>query len=507
MRAGIRNALALLAAGALLAGCGQSGSTGGTAGGDSVVVGEVTGVQKIDPQVATKFVDVAVLGLIYQPLIKLDPQLKLQPNLATSWSFGDGGKSLTLKLRKGVKFHDGSAFTAADAKASLQRVMDPATGAAARSYVASVASIDTPDDGTLVLHLSRPDASIVSGLASVNLAMLPAGKIQDGSIAKAPDGTGPFRFAAWDPQTSFSLTRNDAYWNGAPKLKKVQVRVIPDEQSMTSALRANTVQVGILSQPQVAKQLNGGGIQLQKVLGLSYRALMLQSKGPLAKPEARLAIQCAIDRGQVVKAAVLGDGKVVGPVPQGPYASDPGARPCPTRNAARAKQYLAQAGVPNGFTFTAMYAPEEDPTSEAQVVSVQSQLAQVGIQMKPDNQAGDAYVQRWLAGSFDAAFALNGAGTDPSTMYDRYFGTGANLAKAAGYSSPQVAQLLQQGNATTDAAARKSVYERVYKQLENDAAWIWLFDADQYTALTSRVHGYRAVPTGSLESLATTTLG
>lgn len=503
---GPRRVLALTAAACLLlAACGQSKATGGSAG-DSLVVGEVTGVQKLDPQVATKFVDFAVLGLIYQPLVKFDSQLRLQPDLATSWSYSNGGTTLTLKLRQNVTFHDGAKFTSADAKASLQRVLDPTTAAAARSSIASIQSIDAPDASTLVLNLSRPDASLVSGLASTNLAMLPTKAIQDGSVGKTPDGTGPFKFSAWDPQTSFSMTRNDHYWGGAVTLKTVQVRVIPDEQSMASALRASTIQLGILSQPQVARQLTGGGLQTQKVLGLSYRALMLQSKGALAKPEARLAIQCAIDRSQVVKSAVLGDGKVVGPVPQGPYASNPDGRPCPTRDVAKAKSYLAQAGVPNGFSFTAMYAPEEDPTSEAQVVSVQSQLAQVGIQMKPDNQAGDAYVQRWLAGDFEATFALNGAGADPSTMYDRYFVSGANLSKAAGYSSPAIAQLLQQGKATTDQAARKAVYQQVYKQLEDNAAWIWLFDADQYTVLTAKVHGFTALPSGSLESLATTTL-
>src|SRR5262249_57412899 len=132
-----------------------------------------------------------------------------------------------------------------------------------------------------------------------------------------------------------------------------------------------------------------------------------------AKVGVRRALQCGIDRQQVVGAAVLGDGKVIGPVPQGPYASDASARRCPTRAVAKAKDYLARAGMPNGFTFTAMYAPEEDPTSEAQVVSVQGQLAQVGIQMKPDNQAGDSYVQRWLSGDFEATFGLNVAGPYP----------------------------------------------------------------------------------------------
>jgi len=503
-----RRVLAVLAAGsALLAACGQTSGGGGAPFGGTLVVGEVTGVQKLDPQVATKFVDVAALGLVYQPLIKLDGHLQLQPNLAKSWQASTDATTLTLHLQQGVTFHDGSQFTSVDAKASLERVLDPKTGAAARSFLSAVQSIDASDPTTLVLHLSRPDYSIVTGLASTNLAMLPKKAIDAGTIASQPDGTGPFKFSAWNPQTSFSVSRNDHYWNGKVTLDKVEMRVIPDEQSMAAALKAGTIQLGSMSQPQVVRQLAGGQLQIQKVLALSYRALMLQSgKGPLANVSARLALQCAIDRQQVVGAAVLGDGKVIGPVPQGPYASDPSARPCPTRDVAKAKDYLARAGMPNGFTFTAMYAPEEDPTSEAQVVSVQGQLAQVGIQMKPDNQAGDSYVQRWLSGDFEAAFALNGAGPDPYTMYGRYFGQGANLAKPAGYASAQLAQLLAQGDQSTSSSERTTIYRNLYRMLEDNAVWIWLFDGDQYTVLTSKVHGFQAVPTGSLEGLSQSTL-
>src|SRR5262249_60926896 len=113
------------------------------------------------------------------------------------------------------------------------------------------------------------------------------------------------------------------------------VRAIPYGQSMRAALKAGTIKLGSMTQPQVVRQLAGGRLQIQKVLALSYRALMLQSgRGPLANVSARLALQCAIDRQQVVGAAVLGDGRVIGPVPQGPYASDPSARPCPTRDVA-----------------------------------------------------------------------------------------------------------------------------------------------------------------------------
>jgi peptide/nickel transport system substrate-binding protein len=91
-------------------------------------------------------------------------------------------------------------------------------------------------------------------------------------------------------------------------------------------------------------------------------------------------------------------------------------------------------------------------------------------------------------------------------MYGRYFGQGANLGKPAGYASPQLAQLLAQGDQSTSTSERTTIYRSLARQLEDNAAWIWLFDGDQYAVLTSKVHGFQAVPNGSLESLSQTTL-
>jgi ABC-type transport system substrate-binding protein len=91
-------------------------------------------------------------------------------------------------------------------------------------------------------------------------------------------------------------------------------------------------------------------------------------------------------------------------------------------------------------------------------------------------------------------------------MYGRYFGQGANLGKPAGFASPQLAQLLAQGDQSTSTGDRSTAYQSFYRQLEDNAVWIWLFDGDQYTVLSSRVHGFQAVPTGSLEGLSQTTL-
>jgi peptide/nickel transport system substrate-binding protein len=360
----------------------------------------------------------------------------------------------------------------------------------------------------VVLNLAHPDFSILYGLTTTNLSILPAKAITAGTIAKQPDGTGPFKYVSWSPGTSLTLARNASYWGGAPSIKKIVFRTIPDEQSIASALQAGTVQMGLLTEPQVVKTLTGSSLQVDKELDLNYRALMLQDrKGPLARTDARLAIQCALNRNQILSDAVLGEGKVVGPVPLGPYAPSPTAGPCGTQNLAQARHYLAAAGLSKGFSFTAMISDALDATSQAQAVAAQSDLAKVGIKMAIDNVAENAYIQRWLKGDFQGAFAENGANPDPYIMYGRYFAPGANLAVPSGYSSPALASLLTKADEAPSATTRAQLYGQITSYLTDHAVWVWLFDSYDYTVLASNVHGYTPLPNEQLTALKSTVVG
>ena len=239
--------------------------------------------------------------------------------------------------------------------------------------------------------------------------------------------------------------------------------------------------MGLLTQPQVIQTLGSSSLQVKKELDLSYRALMIQSKGVLSNVNARLAVQCAMSKTDVLQAAVLGQGKVVGPEPQGPFASDVSSGVCPTQDLTKAKAYLAKAGMPNGFSFAALTSNDLDATSAAQSVAVQGQLSKVGIKMSIDNAAGNDYIQRWLKGDFQAAFAENGSSPDPYVMYGRYFGTGANLGIPAGYSSPDLQKLLAQADQTGSAATRAQLFSALSANLVDNAVWVWLFDAYDYT--------------------------
>lgn len=273
------------------------------------MIANTSSVQKLDPQIATNFLDLQALGLIYQPLVTLNSSLQVVPDLASSWTFSSDSKSVTFTLRSRVKFDDGTPLTSADVKASLERVLNPKTGAAAASNISTVASISAPTPQTVTLKLTHPDFSILYGLTTTNLSILPASAITAGTIAAKPDGTGPFKFVSWSPGTSLTLASNAS----------------------------------------------------------------------LANANARLAIGCALNRTDILANAALGQGKVVGPVPLGPYAPDPTAGPCGTQNLTQAAQYLAKAGMSKGFRFTAITSDALDATSNAQAVTAQSDLAKVGI--------------------------------------------------------------------------------------------------------------------------------
>ena len=504
-------AAALVALSIGLAACSSSGSPSANSSSSTssapFVIANTSSVQKLDPQIATNFLDLQALGLVYQPLVSLSSSLQVVPDLASSWTFSSDSKSVTFTLRSGVKFDDGSTLTSADVKASLERVLNPKTGAASASNIATVASISTPTPQTVVLQLTHPDFSILYGLTTTNLAILPAKAITAGTIATQPDGTGPFKFVSWSPGTSLTLAQNPGYWGGAPSIKQIVFRTIPDEQSIASALQAGTVQMGLLTEPQVVKTLSGTSLQVHKELDLNYRALMLQDRtGPLANVNARLAIECALSRTDILANAALGQGEVVGPVPLGPYAPSATAGPCGTQNLAQATHYLAAAGMSKGFSFTAITSDALDATSEAQAVTAQSDLAKVGIHMTIDNLGENDYIQRWLKGQFEAAFAENGANPDPYIMYGRYFAPGANLAVPSGYSSPALASLLTNADENPSASTRASLYAQISAYLVNNAVWIWLFDSYDYTVLASNVHGYTPLPNEQLSALATTTV-
>ncbi|MGH3372557.1 MAG: ABC transporter substrate-binding protein, partial [Nocardioidaceae bacterium] len=291
------------------------------------------------------------------------------------------------------------------------------------------------------------------------------------------------------------------------KLDSIEFRVIPDESSIVSAMQSGNVQLAVFDDPLVAKTAAGGTVQVAKTPQLSYHALQLNARhGDLADLNVRLAIQCAIDRKQVLDSAALGEGDVTGPITAPAFKSDPAQRPCPERDLAKAADYLAKAGKSGGVRLKTIVSQGEYATSVNEAQSLKSQLAEAKITLDLEVLESGAYVDRWVAGTFDAAVALNGGRPDPDGMYGRYFTSKGNLNKVAGYSSPKLDQLFAAGKATTDQKEREQIYAQVSAELENNAPWIWMFTGFTYTATTNQVKGFVPMANGSLQYLRTTTV-
>jgi peptide/nickel transport system substrate-binding protein len=500
---------AVMVAGAvLLSAC--SGAGGGSTAADSasaLVVGATSDPDTLFPWKATQFQAVNVLEQLYGTLTELDADLEVVPGLAESWQVSEDGRTLTMALRTGVTFADGSPFDSADVKASLDRIRDEATGAVAAASLASVTAVEAPDPATVVLTLSGPDAGILAALASVNLAMLPSDATEQ-ALAETPNGTGPFTFRQRTPNQSIALEANPAFWGGAPALASLEFRVIPDETSIVSAMQSGNVDFAVFDDPLVAQSAEGSGLTVTKTPQLSYHVLQLNARqAPLDNLDVRLAIQCAIDRQQVLDTAALGEGEVTGPITSPAYRSDPAARPCPQRDVDAAKRHLAAAGHAGGLTLSTIVSQGEYATSVNEATNIQAQLAEAGITLNLEVLESGAYVDRWVAADFQTAVALNGGRPDPDGMYGRYFTSTGNLNKVAGYSSPGLDALFAQGKATADPAARKAIYQQVSAELENNAAWVWLFTSYTYTATTPDVSGFTPMANGSLKHLREISVG
>ncbi len=475
-------------------------------GGD-IVVGVTSDVDTLFPWKATQFQAFTILGLVYDNLVELDQNLDIVPGLAESWEVSDDGLSISFTLRDGVTFHDGAPLTSADVKASLDAILLEETGAVARAAISSIGSVDTPDDATVVLNLTTPDAGLLAGLVGPNVGIVPAGATEE-ELSTTPNGTGPFAFSERTPNESLTLAGNDAYWReGEPSLASVEFRVIPDESSIVDALRSGNVQLAELSDPLVALTAEGDGITVEKTPQLAYHVLQINhNREPLGDVNARLAIQCAVDRQEVLDTAALGEGAVIGPITSPAYLSDPSARPCPERDVEAAKQYLADAGLADGFTIGAIVAQGEYATAVNEAQSLQAQLAEVGINLEIEPLEIGAFVDRWLAADFDTAVALNGGRPDPDTMYGRYFPSDGNLNEIASYSSPELDDLFARGKASSDPEERKQIYADISRELEDNAVWIWMFSGNKYSAMTEDVEGFVPMPSTSLQYLRTTTL-
>ena len=490
----------------------QSGSGQPKRGGTLILArqGEVT---NLDPHKVPAFTSARVFELVYSYLMRLDENLGVQPDLAESAVTSSDGKTVTVKIRTGVKFHNGDPLTSADVKYTFDRIIDPKTAAVARSFFADVDTITAPDASTVVFNLKTPNAALLAYMAHPNTGIV-SKKIgeanADLSKKETAIGSGPFKLAEWVPDNFMRFEANkDFYVAGQPYLDGIRINVVPDESAITAALRTKAADFGIVVDAKVARTMRGeSGITLDAKPSLSYNLLFVNTKRkPFDNLKVRQAIAYAIDRKAIIDAVAFGEGEQTGPIAPGltNYALPTSQYPLYTRDIAKAKQLIQEANVgPIEFT---MLTQTTEPTYAKDIAQlVQAQLAEIGVKMNIQTLEFTQWVDRWLKADFDMAPGLNGGGPDPDFYIFRYFTDDGNLNFVTSYKNPTSSDAIRQARATTDVAKRKDLYTIAQKELVNGVPFIWLYVGRDYIATLPTTKGFIHLPTGSVIYLRQTWL-
>ena len=283
---------------------------------------------------------------VFDALTELQRDGKLNPRLAESWTFSPDLTEWTFKLRQGVKFHDGSPFTADDVVFTINRIKAD-NASPVRTFIRLVDKVEKVDGHTVLFKLTQPYGIFHRQISYVNLmSKTYFDKEGDQSYATKPVGTGPYKLVRWIKDDRMELEANADYWRGAPAIKRATFRPIPSESSRTAALLSGEVDLVPTLPPSLIEQLKSNR-DLDVNTAPSFRVIFVAfnvNKRPLDNAKVREAIDIAIDRPAITDKLLRGLGKPTGiMVPPMNIGYDPSFKPVPY-DPQKAKQLVTESG-------------------------------------------------------------------------------------------------------------------------------------------------------------------
>ncbi len=460
--------------------------------GGTLRVGLYASNTTLDPHLSVAAVDTHIFVNVFEKLVEFDEKLNLVPALAESWEISKDGREYTFRLRKGVKFHDGTDFNAEAAKFNFDRIMDPKTASRQRGILEGFKSLEIVDDYTIKLTFEKPFAPLLNYLAEgVGQMISPAAVKQYGKdIARRPVGTGAFQFVEWVQDDHVTLKKFLDYWQkGRPYLDEIIFRPITDETVKLTNLRTGNLDIIDSVPPKDVARLKGDKeIVYMEVPGFGYNQINFNiAKPPFNNKSLRQAIAWAVDRDLIHKSIYFGIGAPAqGSIPPGMLGYDPNFKPY-QRDIAKAKEKLAEAGYPGGSEFTLQTSDRlvDVPVSEA----IQAQVAEAGIKLKIEVLEWGKLLDNNSKGEFNAnRIGWSGRADPDGNLYNNYRCKGAN--NRTNYCNPEVDKLMEAARATTDTQERIALYRKVEAMIADDAPRVFVhFDA-LTRAFSPRVQGY-----------------
>jgi peptide/nickel transport system substrate-binding protein len=465
----------------------------------------------LDPTIARTYVGRIVFAAMCEKLYEIDENLNIQPQLAAELPrFADGGKTVSIKLRSGVKFNDGTPMDAAAVKFSLDRHRDM-KGSTRKSELALVTEVEAPDPQTVRIRLSRPFSPIVAVLA--DRAGMPVSPTQakklDDKFGTAPVCVGPWAFTERVAQDRIVLDKSAHYFDpGQAKFDRLIFRIIPDDNVRVANLRSGDIDIAQRISPTDATALRKEGkFTVSSVTGIGYDGITVNIHNktgkhaprgdlgtPLANdPRVREALELSIDREALNQVAWEGQYTVgCSPLPpNSPYFDK--SRQCSKRDVARAKKLLADAGLAGGYAFelTIVNNPQERRMGE--IIQGMAKEAGFNITLVPKEFA--SALQDNDAGK-DQAFLIGWSGrVDPDTEFHNFHACGASLNQS-NVCDEDIDALLNKAREVSDQKERVDLYKKALDKIGARRNIIYLYHRGYIVAFPKNVTGYRAIPDG-----------
>jgi len=484
--------------------------------GDTFIEASIGDASTLLPVLASDSASSGINDLVYNGLLRYDKELKIVGDLADSWEVSVDNLSITFKLRKGVLWHDGTPFTAADVLFNYQLYTDPNTPTAYAESFKQVTRAEVLDPHTFRVVYDKPYApALMSWAMPVHPRHLLEGQdVTRSPLARNPVGTGPYRFKEWLGGEKIVLESNPDYFAGQPFIKRVVLRIIPDTSTQFLELQTGSLDFMGLSPLQYDRQTETPAFKRlynkYRYLNFGYTYLGYNLNRPLFQDKrVRHALAFAINKQELVDGVLLGYGvAATGPYKPDTWVYNPNV-PRYDYNPEKARQLLQQAGwedtdgdgirekAGKKLTFTIVTNQGNDLRAKTGEI-IQRRFKEIGVDMQLRVIEWATFLKEFInPGNFDATILGWTGGPEPD-QYNIWHSskTGPQQLNFIGFKNAEVDQLLEDGRRIFDQQQRKSYYDRFQEILAEEQPYTFLYIAEALPAVSKRFRGVEPAPAG-----------
>lgn len=441
-----------------------------------------------------------VTELLYSNLTRLKVDMSIEPDLAESWSANDDLTEWTFKLRQGVKFHDGSPFSAQDVVETFKAILNPDNASPGRNNVGPIKEVSVVDAATVLFKLSGAYADLPVAVAYTNARIIPAA-IATGdfkSLSSRAVGTGPFKLVSYEPDRLIVVERNPDYYDPArPYLDRVEVQVFPDTSAEGSAMIAGDIDIISTLQPTEYLRLDGNdGVNVLRVPSGQFCNINFGcDTAPFNDVRVRRAIAMTVDRQAMVDFVTEGFGTPGNDTPlNGSYRffKDVAKREA---NIGEAKKLLAEAGFANGLEAT-LIASDRPSVRTQLAVALKEMAKEAGVTINVQTMPHATYLEQvWKKGSFYVGF-YNMQPT-PDGIFKLLYTSDASWNETR-WNNKAFDALIAEARGTTDEAKRTELYTKAQELMNEEVPSIIPAFFDVLAAKRDWVQGFEAHPRASV---------